>query len=157
MNLQTTQTGPLHDAIGPPGPRDNVTVYYADATPALYEELFFGMGPEAGIVVQHPNLGTVDLRGDRDHARREMPERLSERRRSQVAACSHRPKTYANPPWGAPVAVLLTGTPVRPAPDRPAQAALRSPAASLAGPMSVFAPRRADVCASRKDMVDLRK
>ena len=63
VNLQTTQTGPLHNAIGPPGPRDNVTVYYADATPALYEELFFGMGPEAGIVVQHPNLGAVDLRG----------------------------------------------------------------------------------------------
>jgi len=59
----TTQ-GPLHNQIPPPGPRDNNTVWYNDATPALYNELYFGVGPNAGVIVQHPNLGTVDLRGN---------------------------------------------------------------------------------------------
>jgi len=59
----TTQ-GPLHNQIPPPGPRDNNTIWYADATPALYSELYFGVGPKAGVIVQHPNLGTVDLRGN---------------------------------------------------------------------------------------------
>lgn len=63
VNVQTTTSGPLHNQIAAPGPRDNITVYYPDATPALYEELFFGQGPDAGLVLQHPNLGTVDLRG----------------------------------------------------------------------------------------------
>ena len=59
----TTQ-GPLHNQIPPPGPRDNNTIWYEDATPALYNELYFGVGPNAGVIVQHPNLGTVDLRGN---------------------------------------------------------------------------------------------
>ena len=58
----TTQ-GPLHNQIPPPGPRDNNTIWYENATPALYNELYFGVGPNAGVIVNHPNLGTVDLRG----------------------------------------------------------------------------------------------
>ena len=46
-----------------PGPRDNNTIWYDDATPSLYNELYFGVGPNAGVIVNHPNLGTVDLRG----------------------------------------------------------------------------------------------
>jgi immune inhibitor A len=59
----TTQ-GPLHNQIPPPGPRDNNTIWYQDATPALYNELYFGVGPNAGVIVHHPNLGDVDLRGN---------------------------------------------------------------------------------------------
>jgi immune inhibitor A len=59
----TTQ-GPLHNQIPAPGPRDNNTVWYQDATPAMYNTLYFGVGPKAGVIVQHPNLGTVDLRGN---------------------------------------------------------------------------------------------
>jgi immune inhibitor A len=59
----TTQ-GPLHNQIPPPGQRDNNTVWYQDTTPAMYNELYFGVGPTAGVIVQHPNLGTVDLRGN---------------------------------------------------------------------------------------------
>jgi immune inhibitor A len=58
-----TTVGPLHNQIPAPGPRDNNTIWYDDATPALYNELYFGVGPSAGIIVHHPNLGTVDLRG----------------------------------------------------------------------------------------------
>ncbi len=59
-----TTEGPLHNQIPAPGPRDNNTVWYEDATPALYNELYFGVGPNAGVIVHHPNLGTVDLRGN---------------------------------------------------------------------------------------------
>jgi immune inhibitor A len=59
-----TTTGPLHNQIPPPGPRDNNTVWYEDATPELYSELYFGVGPDAGVIVHHPNLGDVDLRGN---------------------------------------------------------------------------------------------
>jgi immune inhibitor A len=59
-----TTEGPLHNQIPPPGPRDNNTIWYQDATPALYNELYFGVGPKAGVIVQHPNLGAVDLRGN---------------------------------------------------------------------------------------------
>ncbi len=59
-----TGVGPLHNQIPAPGPRDNNTIWYQDATPELYNELFFGVGPTAGVVVQHPSLGTVDLRGN---------------------------------------------------------------------------------------------
>ena len=59
-----TTEGPLHNQIPAPGPRDNNTIWYQDATPALYSELYFGVGPKAGVIVQHPNLGTVDLRGN---------------------------------------------------------------------------------------------
>ena len=58
-----TTTGPLHDQIPAPGPRDNNTLWYQDATPSLYNELYFGVGPKAGVILHHPNLGTVDLRG----------------------------------------------------------------------------------------------
>ena len=61
---QVTTAGPLHNQIPPPGPRDNNTIWYADATSALYNELYFGVGPKAGVIVQHPNLGAVDLRGN---------------------------------------------------------------------------------------------
>jgi len=61
--VPVTFTGPLHNQIGPPGPRDNNTIYYADASADLYNEMYFGVGPDAGIVIQHPNIGTVDLRG----------------------------------------------------------------------------------------------
>ena len=59
-----TTTGPLHNEIPAPGLRDNNTIWYNDTTAALYEELYFGVGPKAGVVVEHPNLGTVDLRGN---------------------------------------------------------------------------------------------
>ncbi len=59
-----TFSGPAHNEIPAPGPRDNNTVWYDDATPGLYEELFFGVGPKAGVIVHHPNLGNVDLRGN---------------------------------------------------------------------------------------------
>lgn len=58
-----TSSGPLHNEIAPPGPRDNNTVWYEDSTPELYEELYFAEGPNAGVIVHHPNLGEVDLRG----------------------------------------------------------------------------------------------
>ena len=58
-----TTTGPLHNQIPAPGPRDNNTIWYNDTTPALYNELYFGVGPDAGVIVYHPNLGGVDLRG----------------------------------------------------------------------------------------------
>ena len=53
-----TTEGPLHNEIPAPGPRDNNTIWYEDATPALYNELYFGVGPNAGVIVHHPNLGT---------------------------------------------------------------------------------------------------
>ena len=59
-----TTAGPLHNQIPAPGPRDNNTIWYEDATPALYNELYFGVGPNAGVIVHHPNLGDVDLRGN---------------------------------------------------------------------------------------------
>jgi len=59
-----TTTGPLHNQIPAPGPRDNNTIWYEDATPALYNELYFGVGKTAGLIVHHPNLGDVDLRGN---------------------------------------------------------------------------------------------
>ncbi len=59
-----TTAGPLHNQIPAPGPRDNNTIWYEDATPALYNELYFGVGPKAGVIVHHPNLGDVDLRGN---------------------------------------------------------------------------------------------
>jgi immune inhibitor A len=55
--------GPLHNEIPAPGARDNNTVWYEDATPEMYNQLYFGVGPTAGVIVNHPNLGTVDLRG----------------------------------------------------------------------------------------------
>ena len=61
---QVTTSGPLHNEIGPPGPRDNYTVWYKDASSELYNELYFGVGPKAGVIVNHPNLGKVDLRGN---------------------------------------------------------------------------------------------
>jgi immune inhibitor A len=63
--IQTVTTvGPLHNQVPAPGPRDNNTIWYQDTTPKLYDELYFGVGPKAGVVVQHPNLGRVDLRGN---------------------------------------------------------------------------------------------
>jgi immune inhibitor A len=59
----TTQ-GPLHNQIPAPGQRDNNTVWFNDAAPALYNELYFGVGPSAGLIIHHPNLGDVDLRGN---------------------------------------------------------------------------------------------
>lgn len=60
---EVTTVGPLHNEIPAPGPRDNNTVWYEDTTPEMYNELYFGVGPDAGIIVNHPNLGEVDLRG----------------------------------------------------------------------------------------------
>ena len=59
-----TASGPLHNQIPAPGPRDNNTIWYNDTTPSLYNELYFGIGPKAGVIVNHPNLGTIDLRGN---------------------------------------------------------------------------------------------
>ena len=59
-----TFTGPLHNEILPPGPRDNNTIWYDNATPALYNSLYFGVGPNAGVIVHHPTLGTLDFRGN---------------------------------------------------------------------------------------------
>ena len=58
-----TTVGPLHNQIPSPGPRDNNTIWYDNATPALYDSLYFGVGPKAGVIVHHPNLGTLDFRG----------------------------------------------------------------------------------------------
>lgn len=63
IDTVATTEGPLHNKILPPGPRDNFTLWYEDTTPELYEELFFAEGPDAGVIVNHPNLGTLDLRG----------------------------------------------------------------------------------------------
>ena len=56
--------GAAANQIPPPDQRDNNTIWYQDATPALYNEMYFGVGPNAGVIVQHPNLGAVDLRGN---------------------------------------------------------------------------------------------
>jgi immune inhibitor A len=61
--VTSTTTGPVHNQIGPPGPRDNNTVWHQDATPALYNELYFAYGPNAGITINHPNLGAVSFKG----------------------------------------------------------------------------------------------
>jgi immune inhibitor A len=58
-----TTVGPLHNQIPAPGPKDNNTLWYDNATPALYNELYFGVGPKAGVIVNHPNLGKIDFRG----------------------------------------------------------------------------------------------
>lgn len=63
VDTTVTMAGPLHNEIPAPGPRDNNTIWYQDTTPELYNEIYFGEGPEAGVIVQHPNLGEVDLRG----------------------------------------------------------------------------------------------
>ena len=62
--ITATTTGPLHNQIAPPGPRDNNTVWFENTTPTLYNELYFGVGPTAGVVIDHPNLGAVDFRGN---------------------------------------------------------------------------------------------
>ena len=59
---EVTFSGPLHNEIAPPGPRDNNTVYFSNTTPELYNKLYFGVGPTAGVIIHHPNLGNVDLR-----------------------------------------------------------------------------------------------
>lgn len=59
-----TSAGPQHNEIPAPGPRDNNTVWYDNSTPEMYDTLYFGTGPEAGVIVHHPNLGDVDLRGN---------------------------------------------------------------------------------------------
>ena len=64
VDLEVTTSGPLHNQIAPPGPRDNNTIWYEDTSPDLYDELYFGVGPKAGVIVHHPNLGRVDLRGN---------------------------------------------------------------------------------------------
>jgi immune inhibitor A len=61
---EVTTSGPLHNEIPPPGPRDNNTFWHDDFTPEIYDELYFGIGPDAGIIANHPNLGAVDLRGN---------------------------------------------------------------------------------------------
>ncbi|RPJ50831.1 MAG: M6 family metalloprotease domain-containing protein, partial [Chloroflexi bacterium] len=63
VDTQVTMAGPLHNEITPPGPRDNNTIWYQDTTPELYNEIYFGEGPKAGVIIDHPNLGQVDLRG----------------------------------------------------------------------------------------------
>ena len=62
-DVTVTTTGPLHNQIAAPGSRDNNTVWYKDATPALYTKLYFGTGPNAGVVIDHPNLGKVSFKG----------------------------------------------------------------------------------------------
>ncbi|HEX2981117.1 MAG TPA: M6 family metalloprotease domain-containing protein [Anaerolineaceae bacterium] len=64
IDESVTTSGPLHNEIAPPGPRDNNSIYYDDTSPELYNELYFGVGPDAGVIVNHPNLGQVDLRGN---------------------------------------------------------------------------------------------
>jgi immune inhibitor A len=59
-----TTSGPLFNEIPEPGPRDNNTIWYEEVSPELYDELYFGVGPDAGVIVNHPNLGPVDLRGN---------------------------------------------------------------------------------------------
>lgn len=63
VEAEVTMAGPLHNEIAPPGPRDNNTIWYEDTTPELYEEIYFGEGPNAGVIIEHPGIGTVDLRG----------------------------------------------------------------------------------------------
>lgn len=63
VDTEVTMAGPLHNEIPAPGPRDNNTIWYQDTTPELYDEIYFGEGPDAGVIVHHPNLGEVDLRG----------------------------------------------------------------------------------------------
>ena len=58
-----TFAGPAHNEVPAPGPRDNNTLWYDNTTPSLYKDLYFGVGPDAGVIVHHPNLGDIDLRG----------------------------------------------------------------------------------------------
>jgi hypothetical protein len=95
----TTQ-GPLHNQIPAPGPRDNNTLWYQDATPALYNELYFGVGPNAGVIVQHPNLGAVDLRGNT------MANYYLEQSEGQVPAQGHSLSQVAA---GRPLGGLVRG------------------------------------------------
>ncbi len=62
IDEEVTTSGPLHNEIVV-GPRDNNTFWMSDFTPDVYDELFFGVGPEAGVIADHPNVGDVDLRG----------------------------------------------------------------------------------------------
>ncbi len=62
MDVEVTFTGPLHNEIAV-DPRDNFIFYTDDFTPEVYDEIFFGVGPDAGIIAHHPGLGDVDLRG----------------------------------------------------------------------------------------------
>ncbi len=62
IDVEVTTSGPLHNQIVL-GPRDNNTFWYEDFTPETYDELYFGTGPDAGLIVHHPNLGELDLRG----------------------------------------------------------------------------------------------
>jgi immune inhibitor A len=59
---EVTTSGPLHNEIVL-GPRDNNNFWMSDFNPDVYDELFFGVGPEAGVIADHPNVGDVDLRG----------------------------------------------------------------------------------------------
>ncbi len=59
---EVTTEGPLHNEIVL-GPRDNNTFWLEDFTPEVYDELYFGVGPDAGVIANHPNLGEMDLRG----------------------------------------------------------------------------------------------
>ena len=59
VDVEVTTSGPLHNEIVL-GPRDNNTVWFEDATPELYDELYFGT---TGVVINHPNLGPVDCTG----------------------------------------------------------------------------------------------
>jgi immune inhibitor A len=58
-----TTSGPLFNQIPAPGPRDNNTIWYEEVSVDLFDELYFGVGASAGVIVNHPNLGPVDLRG----------------------------------------------------------------------------------------------
>jgi immune inhibitor A len=61
-DVEVTTEGPLHNQIAI-GPRDNITFWLSDFTPEVYDQIYFGVGPEAGVIADHPNLGEVDLRG----------------------------------------------------------------------------------------------
>ncbi len=63
VDTEVTFKGPLHNQIAPPGPRDNNTIWYKDTNPDLYEQIYFGEGPNAGVTVNHPNLGDIFFKG----------------------------------------------------------------------------------------------
>jgi len=62
--MQTfTFEGPGFGETAPPGPRDNFTLWKPTWTATDYEQLYFGVGPTAGIGIVRPDLGGIDLSG----------------------------------------------------------------------------------------------
>jgi immune inhibitor A len=58
-----TWEGPAFGETPAPGPLDNFHLWRPTWTAADYEQLYFGVGPDAGIGIARPDLGGIDLTG----------------------------------------------------------------------------------------------